>query len=190
MKTIYNAEKESRTIFNPVLKDTVVFLETSRETCGEHTLVEVTLAGGGGNPAHFHDNLSEEFTCFSGELSLEVNGKTLRLLPGQSAVAPAGSKHRFFNRTKQDCHFKCRVTPGSPGFEQMLQITYGMTRDGLMNKHGMPQNALILGYIFMISGTRLTGLISAVEPLLKWFGKRAIRKGIAADLQRRYITIH
>ncbi|GGB96811.1 cupin domain-containing protein [Dyadobacter sediminis] len=193
MKTITKMntlEKPARTITNPLMKDEVVFLETSRESGGRYTLVEVSLAAGAGNPLHYHDDFSEEFTCISGELSIELNGKIIRLSAGETAVAPARSKHRFFNQSQSECRFQCRIAPGCPGFEQTLQITYGLARDGKTNKQGVPQSPLILGYMFLISGTRLTGMMSAIEPLLKWFGRRAIAKGIAADLQRRYITIH
>ncbi|QRR01377.1 cupin domain-containing protein [Dyadobacter sandarakinus] len=193
MKTITNTntpERAARTITNPLIKDEVVFLETSRETGGKHTLVEVTLAGGAGNPLHYHDHFSEEFTCLSGQLSIELNGKVIVLSPGETAVAPIGSKHRFFNQSESPCRFQCRIAPGCAGFEQTLQITYGLAREGKTNKQGMPQSPVILGYMFLISGTRLTGILSGIEPLLRWLGRRAISKGIAADLQRRYITIH
>lgn len=179
----------ARTITNPLLKDEVVFLETSRETGGRHTLVEVSLAAGAGNPLHYHDSFAETFTCVSGELSIELNGQIIRLSPGQTATAPARSKHRFFNQSHAECRFQCQIAPGCPGFEQTLQITYGMARDGKTNKQGVPQSPMILGYMFLISGTRLTGIMSLVEPLLRWLGRRAIAKGIAAELQQQYITI-
>jgi quercetin dioxygenase-like cupin family protein len=179
----------SRTIINPILKDEVIFLETSRESNGYHTLVEVTLSAGGGNPLHFHEEFSEEFTCLEGELSIQVDDQIIRLKPGESATAPAYSKHRFFNQTNQACRFQCRIAPGCPGFEQTLQITYGLARDGQSNSQGMPKSLYALGYTVMISGTCLTGWMSALQPLLHWFGRQATKKGIAADLQRRYLTI-
>jgi quercetin dioxygenase-like cupin family protein len=183
------ASKASRTIINPILKDEVVFLETSHESNGRHTLVEVTLSASGGNPLHFHEGFSEEFTCLEGELSIQLDDQTIRLQPGESATAPALSKHRFFNQSKESCRFQCRITPGCPGFEQTLQITYGLARDGQSNAQGMPKSLYALGYTVMISGTCLTGTMSVLQPVLNWLGRQAIKKGIAAELQRRYITI-
>ncbi|GAB3507648.1 hypothetical protein GCM10027341_42550 [Spirosoma knui] len=181
--------KTARTIINPILKDEVVFLETSRESNDYHTLVEVTLSAGGGNPLHYHDDFAEEFTCLEGELSLQVGNQILRLNPGESATAPIGSKHRFFNQSSQSCRFQCRIAPGCPGFEQTLQITYGLARDGQSNAQGMPKSLYALGYTVMISGTYLTGWMAVMQPLLNWLGRQAIKKGIAAELQRRYCTI-
>ncbi|MBO0952876.1 cupin domain-containing protein [Fibrella forsythiae] len=178
-----------RTITNPILQDEVVFLETSIETSGQHTLVEVSLAAGGGNPLHFHQDFAETFTCLEGELSLQVGRQIIRLQPGESATAPAQSHHRFFNQTDKLCRFVCRIAPGCPGFEQFLQITYGLARDGKVNAQGAPKNPFELGYLIMISGTCLTGWMSLLQPLLHWLGRQAIKKGIAAELQRRYLTI-
>jgi hypothetical protein len=41
-------DSNHRKIYNPIQKDSVVFLKTSAETNGECTLVEVELADGGG----------------------------------------------------------------------------------------------------------------------------------------------
>jgi quercetin dioxygenase-like cupin family protein len=179
----------SRTIKNPILKDEVIFLETSRESNGRHTLVEVVLSAGGGNPLHYHDDFAEEFTCLEGELSIQVGNQIYRLKPGESATAPARSKHRFFNQSSQRCRFQCRITPGCPGFEQFLQITYGLARDGKANSQGVPKNPFEMGYLIMSSGTYLAGAMAVLQPLMNWLGRRAIKKGIAADLQRRYLTI-
>lgn len=178
----------SRTITNPLLKDEVTFLETSRESDGRHTLVNVLLSAGGGNPLHYHDAFTEEFVCQEGELSIQLGHQIIRLKPGESAVAPARSRHRFFNSSDQPCRFQCRIVPGFPGFEQSLQIAYGLARDGKTTAQGTPKNPFELGYLALISGTCLTGAIGLLQPLLSWLGRQAIRRGLAAELQRRYLT--
>nr|WP_293837580.1 cupin domain-containing protein [uncultured Arsenicibacter sp.] len=188
-KSAFTAVTKSRTILNPVLKDEVIFLETSSESNGRHTFVEVKLSAGGGNPLHYHDTFSEEFTCLDGELSLQVGEQIIRLQPGESATAPIGSKHRFFNSSQTDCRFQCRISPGCPGFEQTLQITYGLARDGKTDPKGMPKSLYTLGYIVLISGTYMTGWMAALQPVLNWFGRKAIKNGTAAELERRYRTI-
>ena len=47
-----------RRIYNPVQKDYATFLETSAETNGLRTLIEIELAPGGGNLVHYHKALS------------------------------------------------------------------------------------------------------------------------------------
>ena len=179
----------SRTITNPILKDEVTFLETSHESNGRHSLVEVLLSPGGGNPVHYHNDFSEEFVCLEGELSIQLNKQIIRLKPGESATAPVHTPHRFFNQSSRPCRFQCRITPGFPGFEQFLQIVYGLAHDGKVSAQAMPKNPYELGYLILISGTYMTGLMAVVQPVLTWLGGRAIKKGIGADLQRRYITI-
>lgn len=183
------ASTATRTITNPVLKDEVIFLETSRESNNYHTLVDVLLSAGGGNPLHYHEDFSEEFICLEGELSIQLGNQIIRLKPGDSAIAPARSKHRFFNQSNEPCRFQCRITPGFPGFEQSLQIAYGLVRDGKSTAQGIPKNLFELGYTTMISGTYLTGSMAIFQPLLNWLGRQALKNGVAADLQRRYLTI-
>jgi hypothetical protein len=43
-----------RTIINPVIKDTVTFLQTAASSSGRITQLEITLHPGGGNPLHHH----------------------------------------------------------------------------------------------------------------------------------------
>ena len=179
-----------RTITNPILKDEVTFLETSRESKGRHSLVEVLLVPGGGTPLHYHRDFSEEFICLEGELSIQLDKQILRLKPGESATAPVKSLHRFFNQSTQPCRFECRITPGFPGFEEFLQIVYGLAQDGKVSAQAMPKNPFELGYVILISGTYMTGLMAVFQPVLSWLGRQAIKKGIGAELQRRYITIH
>ncbi len=179
----------SRTITNPILNDAVTFIETSQESKGRHSLVEVILSPGGGNPVHYHTDFSEEFICLEGELSIQLDQQIIRLKPGESAIAPIHTPHRFFNQSSQPCRFECRITPGFPGFEQFLQIVYGLAHDGKVSGQAMPKNPYELGYVILISGTYMKGLMAVFQPVLMWLGRQAIKKGIGPALQRRYITI-
>lgn len=179
----------SRIITNPILKDEVTFLETSRESNGRHSLVEVFLSPGGGNPLHYHRDFSEEFVCLEGELSVQLDKQFIRLKPGESATIPVHRLHRFFNQSAQPCRFECRITPGFPGFEQFLQIVYGLAHDGQVSGQAMPKNPFALGYVILISGTYMTGAMAVLQPVLTWLGHRAIKRGLGNELQQRYITI-
>ncbi len=189
LQTTPAASAVSRTVINPIMKDEVTFLETSRESGGRHTLVGVRLAPGGGVDLHYHNDFAEEFICLEGELSIQLGDQIHRLSPGESATAPARVKHRFFNQSEQSCRFQCRIAPGFAGFEQSIQIAYGLVRDGKTTTQGIPKHPFALGYVVMISGTYLTGWMAALQPLMNWLGQQAIKRGIAAELQRRYMTI-
>ncbi|AUD02071.1 cupin domain-containing protein [Spirosoma pollinicola] len=179
----------SRTITNPVLKDEVTFLQTSQESNGRHSLVEVFLSPGGGNPLHYHRDFAEEFVCLEGELSIQLEKQIIQLKPGESAIVPVNKAHRFFNQSTQPCRFECRITPGFPGFEQFLQIVYGLAHDGQVNGQAMPKNPFALGYVILISGTYMSGLMAVLQPILTWLGRQAIKRGLGRELQGRYIKI-
>jgi quercetin dioxygenase-like cupin family protein len=61
-----------RTIVNPVFKDVCPFLQTSAETNGRLSELEVTLGPGGGNPLHRHTGFTETFTAIEGNLGLSL----------------------------------------------------------------------------------------------------------------------
>jgi quercetin dioxygenase-like cupin family protein len=176
-----------RTIYNPVQKDTVRFLHLCNEGEEAVTKVEVQLAAGGGVGLHYHKTYAEHFTCTGGQLSVQVNKKILRLKPGDSATAPPFSNHRFFNETNTGCSFICTLTPGSRGFEESLQIAYGLARDGEVKKNGFPKNNLALAYLFVISESNLKGWRSIFEGLLRRQANKAIQTGLADSLRKKYV---
>lgn len=179
----------ARTIVNPISGNEVIFLETCRETDGHHTALQIRLAARSSSSPRCHENSSQELRCLEGELQVHIGNKVTRLLAGETATVPARRKHRFVNHTPVPCHFQCWIMPGFPGFEQFLQITYGLARAGKTTRRGIPRNLFELSYLLMISGTCLPGWLAALQPMLPWLGKRAIHNGMAAELQRRYFTI-
>jgi mannose-6-phosphate isomerase-like protein (cupin superfamily) len=176
-----------RTIYNPLQKDTVTFLSLASDTMPSVTVLNVILAAGGGVGLHYHKTYAEHFECLEGVLSVEVNKKIFHLQPGESATAPAFSNHRFFNESKNNCIFQCTLTPGSRGFEESLQIAYGLARDGAVKKNGFPKNKLALAYLFVISESNLKGWRSIFEGLLHRQAKKAIQSGLAATWRKKYI---
>lgn len=75
-----------RTIINPLYKDTITFLKTTKETGGDHSLHLLTLQPGGANPPHIHTAFTETFTAVEGILGLRLRNKTVFLRPGESYV--------------------------------------------------------------------------------------------------------
>ena len=179
----------SRSIYNPLQKDTVVFLETMMETGGKHSLIEVDMAPGGGNGLHSPKTYAETFECVEGEVKVQV-GKTIHtLLPGDVATAHPNQLHRFFNDTDKACKFKVTISPGCKGFEEALQIAYGLARDGRVTSKGIPSNIYHLGYLLLLSESKLPGWQGVVEKAFHLVGKRALKNGVAAELRNKYVTI-
>lgn len=178
---------ESRKIYNPIQRDYVTFLKTSAETNGEYTLVEVELADGGGVGLHYHKTYSEKFDCLEGELLGKLGKKIHHLLPGKSAVVAPNINHLFRNRSGKPCKFRVELRPASRGFEQSLQIGYGLAGDGLCKSNGFPKDKFALAWLFGISESNLPGWRSIFENILYRQAKKAIQKGIDKKLIEKYV---
>lgn len=178
---------ESRKIFNSIQQDYVTFLKTSAETNGEYTLVEVELADGGGVGLHYHKTYSEKFDCLEGELQVKLGKKIHHLPPGKSAMAAPNVNHLFRNRSGKPCKFRVELRPASRGFEQSLQIGYGLAGDGLCKSNGFPKDKLALAWLFGISESNLPGWRSIFENILYRQSKKAILRGIDKKLIEKYV---
>ena len=182
-------EKEKigvRRIYNPIQKDYATFLETSEETGGERTLIEVEVAPGGGTTPHYHLTYAEHFEVLEGELQVMVGGKTRTLTAGEKAVAPKNTLHNFHNATDEPTTFLVELRPGSSGFEKALRVAYGLASDGLSNSKGLPKNLYHTALLFEWGEGRLPGVFALLEPLFGLLARRARRKGIDRELELRY----
>jgi len=176
-----------RRIVNPIQQDSVTFLKTAAETQGEYTLVEVELAAGGGVGIHYHKTYSEKFDCLEGTLGVQAGKVIHQLRPGESVTAEPRVSHRFFNSSSSMTRFRVELRPGSRGFEQALQVGYGLARDGQTTKKGMPKSALALAWLFEESESNLPGWRSIFEFILRWQAAKARRIGLDKTLIGKYV---
>ncbi len=94
-------------IHNPRARETVRFIST-----GQATVIEVTLAPGGGVPvAHAHPKTEETFTIKKGDLEAEINGQVLTLKTGDQVRVPPGTGHILRNSGKTDAVFEVLMRP-------------------------------------------------------------------------------
>ena len=185
--TAKDKDKMERKIYNPIQKDYVTFLKTAADTTSEYSLVEVELADGGGVGLHFHKTYTEKFDCLEGELQVQL-GKDIHVLKqGESATAEKNVNHLFRNRSGKVCKFSVELRPASRGFEQSLQVGYGLANDGLCRKNGFPKDALALAWLFDISESNLPGWRSIFEFILRRQAKSARKKGIDKKLLEKYV---
>jgi quercetin dioxygenase-like cupin family protein len=175
-----------RRIYHPIQKDYATFLETSAQTGGKLTRIEVELAPGGGNVPHYHNAFDERFEVVEGELEVLVGKETHRLRPGDTKTAFANTLHNFKNPTAKTTRFLIDIQPGSTGFEQTLQILYGLATDGKANKQGLPSNISHLAVLLVLGDTRLGGGASLLMPVFRLLAARARNKGIEQELIRTY----
>ena len=176
-----------REIFNPVLRETVVFTKTAIETAGTLSELEISLQPGGGNPFHYHTTFTETFTALEGELGLELkNNQKVILKPGESYLVKIGEVHRFFNPGGQKITFRNVISPGHTGFENTLRIMFGLAQDELYNDKAVPKNFIHLAVCGVMSDMRLPGLMSLTTPIVKLVAWYAKKKGIEQQLIDQY----
>lgn len=178
---------EERKIYNPIQKDTVTFLKTHADTNGACTLVDVELADGGGVGLHYHKTYSETFECLEGAVQIRLGKSIHTLKKGEKATADPNINHLFGNRSGAACKFRVELKPASKGFEQSLQIGYGLARDGQTDKKGFPKDKLALAWLFDISESSLPGWMSIFEFILRKQAKKARNRGIDKALLEKYV---
>lgn len=98
------------------LGEDVSYLATSAETNGQFTIVEIRSAPGGGPPPHIHTGQDEVFYVISGAYSVEIDGRTETIGPGDVAFIPRGVRHRYTSAS--DGKLLSIHTPG--GFERFF----------------------------------------------------------------------
>jgi quercetin dioxygenase-like cupin family protein len=145
-----------RRIYHPLQRDYVTFLQTAEETGGEYLLIEVELAPHGGNPLHRHLAFTETFEGVEGELYVHRAGQELVLGPGEKAVVPPGTVHRFYSEADRPIRFRVEHRPPLQ-WEQVLRIGYGLAMDGKVTSKGVPKNFLQAALLFTMSDTYLVG---------------------------------
>ena len=185
-EAIENPRARERRYYHPIQKDYATFLETSEETGGVRTLIEVEVAPGGGNDPHYHLTYDEHFEVLEGTLEVLVDKDTVTLRPGEKAVATKNTLHRFRNRTDQPARFLVELRPGHSGFEKAIKVAYGLASDGLASANGTPRNLYYTALLMEWSDIRLPGIYTVAEPLLRLLARRARRKGIDRELKARY----
>jgi quercetin dioxygenase-like cupin family protein len=181
------AAVQPRRIYSPVQQDAAVFVETVAESGGRRTRLEVELMPGGGNAPHRHLSYAEYFTCLEGELTVRVDGLLHVLQPGDEAAAAIGVLHCFANETSEAVRFRVDLEPGHRGFEQALQIGYGLAEDGETNAKGMPKNLVYAAVLLELAEMRVVGPLRLLQPLLRVLARWGRRRGVDAKLVERYV---
>ena len=168
---------EKKKFINPAINDSATFLETSEETNGAFTLIEIELGKSDGPPLHFHRAFSEKFEVMDGILYVQVGKEKKKLKVGESVLVPAGTPHRFYNETNDNVRFHITLVPGHTGMENFIKIFYGLAADGLTDKKGKPNHFAHLAVALSISDSNAAGFMSLLSPLIQMAARRAKKNG-------------
>ncbi len=131
---------------NPVTGEVLIFHRTAAQTDGEYVLVETIVRPEGFvAAAHAHPYQTERFEILEGQLGLRVGDEEIVAGPGDVAVVPPGTAHRFWNAGETEARFVCEVRPALK-FESLIETMFTLAADGKTNRKGMP-NPLRLAVI-------------------------------------------
>lgn len=181
------AQSMKRIIINPVIKDTITFIQTSQETNATLSELELTLMPGGSNFSHYHKAFTETFTAVEGRLGLKLGGGKTRLLkPGETFSVPPHQAHSFFNPEESEIKFNIKITPGHEGFENSLRILYGLAEDGLTDNKSVPKSLAHMAIIARLSDSYLPGVMKLLSPVLNLLARRAKQSGLEKALIDKY----
>lgn len=108
----------------------------SREGDVQH--VEMWVQPGGGVPAHVHPAVAERFTVHAGVMEVLAGRTWTPAGPGETVVAPPGTRHAFRNRGSETAHAVCEASPASTLADFLAQAA-GLSRAGLLTKVGLPK---------------------------------------------------
>ena len=78
-----------------------------------------------GPPAHIHTDFDETFSVKNGELSIWVDGKVVKIRPGDSLHIPIGTPHKPFNETDETI-FTNAAVEFPENFAYHLNQVYGI----------------------------------------------------------------
>jgi quercetin dioxygenase-like cupin family protein len=177
---------EARVYENPVRREVATLVETSGESGGRRTVVDLEIAPGGGTPPHAHDAYSEKLRVDAGELAVDIGGTRRDLARGKRVTIPAGEPHRWTNQTDAPVRVRVEIEPGHPGYERSLRVAAGLARDGRTFRDGTPKSPLALALLLSWSEQRLPQARLVEMMLRRVAAPLAERFGTAAKLERAY----
>jgi quercetin dioxygenase-like cupin family protein len=123
------------------------FLFEPADTNGSLAMFEFTVPAGAKVPIpHYHKEYDETAYGLEGEMTFTVDGKIVKIGPGDSVFIPRGVPHGFNNLTQTDAKALAVITPGLLTSEFFKEIA-AMVTDGkppdvaamkaIMLKHGL-----------------------------------------------------
>jgi mannose-6-phosphate isomerase-like protein (cupin superfamily) len=130
--------RTGQTIENPVTGEVLVFRRTSRDTGGDHVLVETILRPGATvAAAHSHPYQSESFQVLEGRVAFKVGRRKVELGSGEGVTVLPRTAHKFWNAGEDTARFTCEIRPAG-AFEQLIETMFGLAAAGKTSKKGMP----------------------------------------------------
>jgi len=159
---------EDRTIDNPVTGERATYIETSHETGSARSVIDLEVKPGGGVTTHRHAGHDERIEVLEGEIEVTIDGARRRLGAGEHVVIERDTVHSWRNPTPdRPLRFRGMMTPGHPGFENVLRVLFGLARDGEVRRNGIPKRFSDVGLLIDLDPSLVAGMLRLVAPLAR-----------------------
>ena len=123
-------------LVNALAGERVVFHTHAADSGGEVIRFDLVLTKVGGSPpAHVHLHQSEEFSVRSGTIRVLIGDQERLLGPGEQALVPAGTPHRWWNAGPGDALVSVEMRPGLH-FEELLEEAFRLVDEGKFGEDG------------------------------------------------------
>jgi quercetin dioxygenase-like cupin family protein len=176
-----------RTIDNPVTGERATYIETSHETGRTRSVIEIDVQPHGGVPVHRHAGHDEHIEVLEGEIEVTIAGRSRRYGTGERVVIERDVVHAWRNpNADRPLRFRGMMTPGHPGFENMLRVLFGLARDGEVRRSGLPKRLSDIGLLIELDPALAAGVMRVIAPLARWSVRRPSARRRAGELLRRY----
>ena len=92
--------------------ETLVVAQIGDDSRGEPYRLDGTAAAhASGPPLHIHPHSEETFEVLSGRLNVRAGAGVRVIGPGEKAVVPAGTPHKFWNEADEEARFSAQLLP-------------------------------------------------------------------------------
>lgn len=88
-------------------------------------------------PPHYHPKHAEDIKVISGEITVRLKDRIIKLKEEQSLHIPKNTVHAVWNSTGKKAVVNWRVRPAL-NFDNFLEVSMGLAADGKIRKNGMP----------------------------------------------------
>jgi len=79
------------------------------------SVIQERVPPGAGEVRHFHNRARQFFYVLAGVATLEMEGHSVELRPGEGSEVPPGIPHRFVNKTEAEVSFLVISAPTTVG---------------------------------------------------------------------------
>jgi len=128
----------NKVLSNPITKQNIRFLQTSKDTGGKLLEMETTYHTLSLEPPpHYHPHQEEDFTVIEGYLTVRIDGQLKVLRSGDTLHIRKNQIHSMWNNTDAKTVVNWKVRPAMDT-ENFLETVMGLAGDAKVNRKGIP----------------------------------------------------